>query len=38
VRRRPSSVRIRFTYNAVSRNEQYAGGFRLHPDDVVVVE
>lgn len=38
VRRRPSAVRIRFTYDAVSRNEQYAGGFRLHPDDLVVVE
>jgi len=38
VRRRPSPARIRFTYEAVSRNEQYAGAFRLHPEDLVVVE
>jgi polysaccharide export outer membrane protein len=38
VRQRPASVRIRFTYEAVSRNEGRAGSFPLRPGDVVVVE
>jgi polysaccharide export outer membrane protein len=38
VRRHPSPARIRFTYEAVSRNEGKAGSFQLHPGDVVVVE
>lgn len=38
VRQRPAPARIRFTYEAVSRNEGRAGSFPLRPGDVVVVE
>jgi polysaccharide export outer membrane protein len=38
VRLHPKPERIRFTYEAVSRNEAHAAGFQLHPGDVVVVE
>jgi polysaccharide export outer membrane protein len=38
VRTTPERVRIRFTYEAVIRDDGHAAAFRLHPDDVVVVE
>jgi polysaccharide export outer membrane protein len=38
VRQRPTPARIRFTYEAVSRNESRAAAFPLHAGDVVVVE
>ena len=38
VRTSPTSERIRFTYDAVLRDESHASSFRLHPGDYVVVE
>jgi polysaccharide export outer membrane protein len=38
VRTSPQRARIRFTYEAVTRDESRAAAFRLHPGDVVVVE
>lgn len=38
VRDTPRPMRIRFTYEAVSRDEGRAAGFPLRPGDVVVVE
>ena len=38
IRSSPKPERIRFTYEAVVRNESRADGFRLHPGDFVVVE
>jgi len=38
VRDRPTPMRIRFTYEAVTRNVGRAGDFQLHPGDVVEVE
>jgi polysaccharide biosynthesis/export protein len=38
VRTSPRPARIRFTYDAVTRNDGNAAAFRLHPGDVVVVE
>jgi polysaccharide export outer membrane protein len=38
VRMSPMRLRIRFTYEAVLRDDGHAAAFRLHPDDVVVVE
>jgi polysaccharide export outer membrane protein len=38
VRVTPQPLRIRFTYEAVTRDEGQAAAFRLHADDVVVVE
>jgi polysaccharide export outer membrane protein len=38
VRAFPRPERIRFTYEAVSRDAERAASFRLHPGDVVVVE
>lgn len=38
VRRRPSPVRIRFTYDWLSRNEAQAATFPLAPGDMLVVE
>lgn len=38
VRMTPMRLRIRFTYEAVLRDDGHAAAFRLHPDDVVVVE
>jgi polysaccharide biosynthesis/export protein len=38
VRTLPDRMRIRFTYEAVIRDNGHAIAFRLHPDDVVVVE
>jgi polysaccharide export outer membrane protein len=38
VRTSPKAERIRFTYEAVLRNDNHAAAFRLHPGDFVVVE
>jgi polysaccharide export outer membrane protein len=38
VRNRPTPIRIRFTYEAVSRNVGQAGDFQLHAGDIVEVE
>ena len=38
LRTTPVRLRIRFTYEAVLRDDMHAAAFRLHPDDVVVVE
>jgi polysaccharide export outer membrane protein len=38
VRPQPRSIRIRFTYEAISRNVGGAGDFQLHRGDVVEVE
>jgi polysaccharide biosynthesis/export protein len=38
VRQRPAPLRIRFTYDWVSRNEGQAASFVLQPGDLVVVE
>lgn len=38
VRSQPAPMRIRFTYEALSRGENAAPAFPLHPGDVVVVE
>jgi polysaccharide biosynthesis/export protein len=38
VRTTPQPLRIRFTWEAVTRGQGQAAEFRLHPDDVVVVE
>jgi polysaccharide export outer membrane protein len=38
VRQEPQAARIRFTYEAVSRNESGAASFPLHPNDLIVVE
>jgi protein involved in polysaccharide export with SLBB domain len=38
VREQPVPQRIRFTYQAVMRNEGRAGDFPLHPGDLVEVE
>lgn len=38
VREQPTPQRIRFTYQAVMRNELRAGEFPLHPGDLVEVE
>jgi polysaccharide export outer membrane protein len=38
VRTSPRPARIRFTYESVIRDEGNAGGFRLHPGDVIEVE
>jgi polysaccharide export outer membrane protein len=38
LRREPQPLRIRFTFDAVSRDEGRAAGFPLLPGDVVVVE
>jgi polysaccharide export outer membrane protein len=38
VRTTPERIRIRFTYEALTRNDGSAATFRLHPDDVIVVE
>jgi polysaccharide export outer membrane protein len=38
VRDRPAPIRIRFTFDAVSRNVGRAGEFQLHAGDVVEVE
>jgi polysaccharide biosynthesis/export protein len=38
VRQRPAPVRIRFTYEQVSRDDGQAAGFALHPGDLIVVE
>jgi len=38
VRTQPSPVRIRFTYEAISRDEGHAASFPLRSGDVVVVE
>ncbi len=38
VRRRPSPLRVRFTYEWLSRNEGQAASFPLSPGDLLVVE
>jgi polysaccharide biosynthesis/export protein len=38
VRATPERQRIRFTYDAITRDDERAAAFRLHADDVVVVE
>jgi polysaccharide export outer membrane protein len=38
VRTTPEHLRIRFTYEALTRDDGHAATFRLHPDDVIVVE
>jgi polysaccharide export outer membrane protein len=38
VRQQPTPQRVRFTYQAVIRNEGHAGEFPIHPGDLVEVE
>ena len=38
VRQLPAPERVRFTYEAILRNEGRAGAFPMHPGDLVEVE